>query len=193
MLGCVPRLWNDTIDAHRRDVTDAILDTTVALVDRNGVRAVTMSEIAEQVGIGRATLYKYFPSVEAILTAWHHRQVGAHLAELNDVAQRPGSANDRLREGLSHYAMILHQNHGGELAALLHQADHVDRAHDELHRLMTQMISDAAASGEVRTDVTPRELATYCIHALDAAGELPSKAAVQRLVVVITDALRRAT
>ena len=39
-----------------------------------------MSQIAEQTGIGRATLYKYFPDVEAILLAWHERQVTGHLA-----------------------------------------------------------------------------------------------------------------
>lgn len=33
----------------------------------------TMSRIAEEIGIGRATLYKYFPDVEAILLAWHER------------------------------------------------------------------------------------------------------------------------
>ncbi|WP_376776163.1 TetR/AcrR family transcriptional regulator [Nonomuraea jabiensis] len=34
-----------------------------------------MTRIAEKVGIGRATLYKYFPDVEAILTAYHERNV----------------------------------------------------------------------------------------------------------------------
>jgi hypothetical protein len=28
----MPRLWNETIEAHRRGVRDAILDTTAALV-----------------------------------------------------------------------------------------------------------------------------------------------------------------
>jgi DNA-binding transcriptional regulator YbjK len=62
----VPRLWNETIEAHRREVRDAILATTAALVDREGLRSVTMAQVAEKTGIGRATLYKYFPSVEAI-------------------------------------------------------------------------------------------------------------------------------
>src|SRR5687767_4338176 len=56
----VPKLWNETIEAHRREVRDAILDTAAALLDEHGLRSVTMSQIAEQTGIGRATLYKYF-------------------------------------------------------------------------------------------------------------------------------------
>jgi AcrR family transcriptional regulator len=40
-----------------------------------------MSDIAEATGIGRATLYKYFLDLETILSAWHQRQVEAHLAD----------------------------------------------------------------------------------------------------------------
>ncbi|MGH9199575.1 MAG: TetR/AcrR family transcriptional regulator, partial [Acidimicrobiia bacterium] len=67
----MPRLWSDTIQAHRREVREAILDITAKLVGEHGLRSVTMSQIAEDTGIGRATLYKYFPDVEAILSAWH--------------------------------------------------------------------------------------------------------------------------
>jgi AcrR family transcriptional regulator len=77
----VPRLWDDTIQAHRAAVRDAILDTAAALVAEHGLLAVTMSQIAETTGIGRATLYKYFPDVEANLVAWHERQITAHLAQ----------------------------------------------------------------------------------------------------------------
>jgi AcrR family transcriptional regulator len=52
-------------------VREAILDATGELVLSRGLLAVTMSDIAEATGIGRATLYKYFPGVEAILNAWH--------------------------------------------------------------------------------------------------------------------------
>jgi AcrR family transcriptional regulator len=87
----VPKLWNETIQTHRRDVRDAILDTTAALVFEHGLRAVTMSQIAEQTGIGRATLYKYFADVDAILHVWHARQITGHLrqlAEIRDSAHR---------------------------------------------------------------------------------------------------------
>src|SRR5918996_4902222 len=66
ILRLVPRLWTETIEEHRRAVRDATLDTAAALVGEHGLRSVTMSQIAEETGIGRATLYKYFPDVEAI-------------------------------------------------------------------------------------------------------------------------------
>ena len=91
----VPKLWTETLETHRREVGDAILDTTVALAAERGLRSVTMSEIAEKTGIGRATLYKYYPDVEAILLAWHERQIGAHLEQLATLAHQGGSIGRR--------------------------------------------------------------------------------------------------
>jgi hypothetical protein len=51
-------------------------------------------------------------------------------------------------------------------------------------------VSEAAETGDVRDDIPPDELANYCLHALTAAGTLPSKAAVRRLVRVTLAGLR---
>jgi len=37
---------------------------------------------------------------------------------------------------------------------------------------------EGVGTGDIRTDVPSDELANYCLHALTAAGRLPSKAAV---------------
>jgi AcrR family transcriptional regulator len=191
----VPRLWNDTIQAHRAAVRDAILDTTAALVSEHGLLSVTMSQIAETTGIGRATLYKYFPDVEAILVAWHERQITAHLAQLAQLRDQAGDPGQRLHAVLEAYALIAHdrlshQHSGSDLAALLHRGAHLIRAQQQVHDLITGLLTEAAATGQVRADVAPDELASYCLHALGAAGGLPSKAAVRRLVTVTLAGLR---
>jgi AcrR family transcriptional regulator len=183
-LARVPRLWNETIEAHRRAVREATLDTTAALVAEHGLASVTMSRIAEETGIGRATLYKYFPDVEAILLAWHERQVGAHLQQLAAVGTGAGDAQTRLEMVLHAYAEIQHQHHGTELAALLHRGEHMARAEQQLQGFVQGLLAEAADTGAVRTDVGPDELATYCLHALTAARGLPTTAAVRRLVAV---------
>jgi AcrR family transcriptional regulator len=191
----VPRLWNDTIQAHRAAVRDAILDTTAALVAENGLLSVTMSQIAETTGIGRATLYKYFPDVEAILFAWHERQITAHLAQLEELRDQPGDAGKRLEAVLEAYALISHdrfshEHPGPELAALLHRGAHLTKAQQHVHDLIKDLLTEVAATGNLRDDVGPDELATYCLHALGAANSLPSKAAVRRLVGVTLAGLR---
>ncbi len=191
----MPRLWNETIEAHRRDVREAILHTAAALVAEHGLRAVTMSQIAEQAGIGRATLYKYFPDVEAILFAWHERQITGHLDQLTALRDRAGDPGQRLEAVLAAYAHISHarSSHDGpgpELAALLHRGVHVTKAQQRVHELVQDLVAEAVQQGQIRDDVTPGELATYCLHALTAAAALPSRAAVRRLVTLTMDGIR---
>jgi len=187
----VPKLWSETIEAHRREVGDAILDTTAALVSKLGLRAVTMSQIAEETGIGRATLYKYYPDVEAILVAWHERLISGHLEQLAALRTAPGDPVRRLEAVLQAYALIRHQHHGTELERLLHRGEHVARAHRRLTQLISELVSECVKAGEVRDDVAPDELATYCLHALGAASSLRSRSAVRRLVRVTLAGLRR--
>lgn len=186
----VPKLWDETIEAHRRAVRDATLDTAAALVAEHGLLSVTMSQIAEETGIGRATLYKYFADVEAILLAWHERQVTAHLDQLAEVRDQESDPAQRLQAVLKTYALISHQHPNTELAAQLHRAEHIARAQRQLHDFIRELLTQAADAGDVRDDVAPNELASYCLHALTAASSLPSKAAVRRLVVVILAGLR---
>ena len=190
----MPKLWNETIETHRHAVREAILDTTAALVAARGLTAVTMSEIAERAGIGRATLYKYFPDVEAVLFAWHERHVAGHLEQLAALRDEAGTPSARLEAVLEAYALIAHDrdHHGTELAALLHRGEHVARAQQQLVDLIRGLLTDVAKTGGLRDDASPDELAKYCLHALSAAGSLSSKAAVRRLVAVTLAGLRPA-
>ena len=186
----MPKLWSETIEAHRRAVVDGTLDTTAALVAKHGLRSVTMSQIAEKTGIGRATLYKYFPDVEAILVAWHKRQITGHLEYLAEVGNRPGDAGHRLEAVLHAFALMSHEHHGTKLAALLHRGEHVARAQQQLTNFIRDLLIEGAKTGHFRDDVSPDELASYCLHALAGASCLRSKAAVSRLVMVTLVGLR---
>ena len=194
--GGVPKLWHQTIDAHRRGVHAAILETTAALVAEHGLHAVTMSQIAQETGIGRATLYKYFPDVEAILLAWHEEHVARHLAHLMEVRDRAAEPAAQLRTVLHAYAIICYerarQHYGTDLTALVHRGEHVARAQRELHSFLTSLLTEAAAHRALRSDIPADELATYCLHALATAGAVPSRAAVDRLLTVVLAGLRPA-
>lgn len=194
----MPKLWDETIEEHRRSVREATLETTAALVAERGFRAVTMSEIAEKTGIGRATLYKYFPDVETILAVWHQRQITDHLAHLAQVRDRAHTPLERLRNVLAAYAHIQReriqrhhdQPHGEELVVLLHRDQQVAEAQRELHGLVQDLVADAVTAGVVREDITPNEIAGFCIHALDAARHAPSEESVARLVDLTLAGLR---
>jgi AcrR family transcriptional regulator len=191
----MPKLWTETIEAHRRSVRDAILHTTAALVADQGLRSVTMSQIAEETGIGRATLYKYYSDVEAILLAWHDRQISGHLEYLAEVRDR-ADTGERLEAVLEAFALIAHESRGhrdSDLAALLHRDQRVPRAQRQLRAMIKELLTESAAAGRVRSDVQPDELASYTLHALSAAGSLPTRASVRRILNVTLDGLRPPT
>ena len=193
----MPKLWTETVEAHRQSVQAAILEAASSLVDEHGLRGVTMSQIAERTGIGRATLYKYFPDVESMLEAWHAQQVEAHLAQLEELRERVRPDADGLKQVLSTYAVLryggaLHASAGarGTLVRRLHAGDQMDAARSRLFEFMRGLLSEAAKTGAARGDLPPGELAAYCLNALEAARDLGSKAAIRRLVDVTLDGIQ---
>ena len=176
----MPKLWDDSIASHREAVRTAVLDATAALVAERGLTGVTMAEVAQRSAIGRATLYKYFADVDAILAAWHQRQVSDHLRQLDETWER----THRIEDVLEAYAFICHEHPPSEPAASLHRSAHVNHAREHLVTFIAERL------GAVRDDVPPKELATYCIHALQAAGAVPPLSTVRRLVRVTVDGLR---
>jgi AcrR family transcriptional regulator len=189
----MPRIWSQTIEAHRDAVREATINATAALVAKHGLTGVTMSQIAKDTGIGRATLYKYFPDVESILRAWHERQVDQHLDELLRIRDRAIGAAERLRAVLTAYATaISHRRaHDTDMADVLHHGEHVAAAHRRLREFIQDLIADAAAVGGARRDVPADELTLYCLYALAAATSLHDEAAVRRLIQTTLTGLQR--
>ena len=189
----MPKLWRATLEEHRRSVEDAILDSAWQLAGEHGPLSVTMSQVADAAGIGRATLYKYFPDVEALLVAGHERHVAAHLEQLAELRDQAAGPAEQLDSVLRAYARIAHrrERHGSpELGALLHRGEHVADAQRELLDLFGGVLREGAQAGLVRADVGPDQLATYCLHALGAAGSLPDDESVRRLVDITIAGLR---
>jgi len=188
----MPRLWSETIESHRAEVRDAILEAAAALATENGPTKVTMTEVAERTGIGRATLYKYFEDIEAILVAWHEKQIAGHFALLHAAAknERAGDARERLEAVLEAYAFLAFEHHGKELVALLARGDHTAKANEQFLKMLQGLLEDGVKRRVFRDDVPPAELALYCFHALAGAAALRSRPAVRRLVAVTMSGLR---
>ena len=75
ILGPVPKLWNETIEAHRRAVRDAILDTTAALVAEHGLR------VGDDVADRRADRHRTRDAVQVLP---RRRSDPARLARTSD-------------------------------------------------------------------------------------------------------------
>lgn len=187
----MPRLWHDSVDQHRTVVREAVLDAVGALVADHGLGPVTMSKVAETAGIGRPTLYKYFPDVESLVLAWHERQVARHLEQLASVRDNATGSIDRLTSVLEAYASITYEHPRSGSSAKLHSGQHVAQGEQHLHLFMQELIVEGVAEGHLRDDVAGSHLAAYVLSALSAASAMPSEAAARRLVRVVLGGLRR--
>lgn len=185
----MPKLWNATIDDHRAAVRDAILDAVARMVAAHGLTGVSMSGVAAAAGIGRATLYKYYPDVEAALAAWHGRQIASHLAHLDAALSGAASPLQALRAVLVHLTQTQHGHGGSEIAQHLHRQGHVQVAHGHLRDRITALLTDAGRAGLIRVDLAPDLLADLCLASLAAAeGRGPDEA--QAVVDVILAGLQ---
>ncbi len=73
----------------------AIQDAAVRLIARYGYEALSMRRLAEEVGLGAAALYRYFPNKQAMLFAL----LETHMIDLLDSCAKPrrhGSPTERL-------------------------------------------------------------------------------------------------
>ena len=183
----MPKIWADTVDQHRSEVRDAILEATGELATEVGERALTMSEIAARAGIGRATLYKYFGDIESILAAWHQRMISLHLAHLRDVIANEDDPQRRLVAAATRHAETIHQHHHASAiilrpASSSEQATTVADGKNQLIELFTELATAAQAEQPESIPLPPAEFANYLIHALAAAATAESKASLRRLV-----------
>lgn len=157
------------------------------------MRGVTMSRIAETAGIGRATLYKYFPDVDAILVAWHEERVSAHLGELQQARSRGGPPLEQLRRVLETFALMTHRwgqhSSSAQVVSVLHQGDTVTQAEQALRAMMDELVTAAMTDGTLRDDMPVEELTSFCLQTAAGAQFVPSQVAVHRLVELTMAAL----
>lgn len=75
------------IDKQERH--DAILDAAERLLARVPARVASVAEVADEAGLGKGTVYLYFPSKEELLLAVHERAMDGFFAEVAAVVARP--------------------------------------------------------------------------------------------------------
>lgn len=74
-----------------------ILEVANDLFYREGIRAVGVDTIVEQSGVGKATLYRHFPSKDALIAAYLEERDHLYWKQLNEViAQHEGAPRAQL-------------------------------------------------------------------------------------------------
>lgn len=71
--------------AQKKRNRDKIISAAVDLIIKKGVKAATMRRIAQDAGVGDATIYNYFPTKEAIIYAYYKDKFDEVVQRLNAI------------------------------------------------------------------------------------------------------------
>ena len=175
-------------DAQRN--IDTLLGAAKAVFAATGVDA-PVREIAARAGVGVGTVYRHFPRRSDLVAAVFRREVDACAAAAPALAAAhpPGEA---LARWLRRYTRFIATKRG--LAAALHSGE---AAFDALPAYFQQhlgpalqvLLDAAAAAGEIRPGVDPKDLLRAVGNLCQSTGE-DAAAHGQRMVALFIDGLR---
>jgi AcrR family transcriptional regulator len=151
-----------------------IEDTAERLFRTMGYQKTAVADIARELGMSPANIYRFFPSKSAINEAIAERSLALLRAEAEAVARGPGPASDRLRRLLSGQferkveAFFADRRlHDMVTAAIDEHWGVVERHLAGVHAAIRQVLEDGMAAGEfARLD--PDSMAHIIMHAVVA-------------------------
>src|SRR6185369_10094567 len=83
-----------------RSTRDAILDATDRLLARYGYKKMTIDDLAQEVGIGKGSVYLHFSSQEEIALSHIDRIIERLKKNLASIAEKPIPADERVKQML---------------------------------------------------------------------------------------------
>jgi AcrR family transcriptional regulator len=149
---------NMTVPALRDHVAVGILNAAAAVLADRG-EAASMSDVAKAAGVGRATLYRYFPSREDLVEAL----ADAGLAEIRRLIGEAELDKVPVEEGLARVARGFVAA-GRRYTVLMPNGMASDRAgrHDESSRRLIEplerLFHRGVTAGVIRADIPERVL-----------------------------------
>ncbi len=175
-------------DAQRN--RDALLEAASAAFAENGVDT-SLEDVAKRAGVGIGTLYRHFPTRDALIEAAYRRGV-EQLCDAADELRATHPGDEALELWMQRFVGYVATKRG--LAGALKLSGEGDHAelfayvHDRVKAALAALLEDAAATKRVRADVDGMDL----IRALSGICMVSDQAQQQalRLINLLMDGLR---
>jgi AcrR family transcriptional regulator len=140
--------------------TDRVVDVAVQVFLERGYDRASMGDIARAAGLGKSSLYHHITGKEELLERGLRRALDALFAALDEPDASTGPAVERLRTMIRRTVEIM-CDQLPEVALLLRVRGNTDterwvlERRREFDRIMTRLVRDAIAAGDVRADLDP--------------------------------------
>lgn len=149
-----------------RHTVEAVLDSVVRILKREGIAAVTTNRVAEVAGVSIGSVYQYFPDKRAIFIALHERHI---------------EAIDRMVE-----AKLLEHANSPVDALLRSMIEAMIEAHESDPELYELLYSEVPHKAEGTRDFAVRLHNAFRLAIAARAHELKTPRDLDRVVFVVT-------
>jgi AcrR family transcriptional regulator len=183
----------ETVRRPRADAVrnrERVLEAAKAVFSAGGPDA-SLEAVAKRAGVGIGTLYRHFPTREALFEAVYRREV-QQLSELAEQLKTEAEPVDALRRWLRSNVEFVATKKG--MSAALELAVHGSSelyAHtfERLTKAVGALLERAVAAGAIRADISPEDLLRALVGMCYMHDQPGWQTSVLRLVDVFVDGL----
>jgi AcrR family transcriptional regulator len=169
---------------------ERVLEAAKAVFSAGGPDA-SLDAVAKQAGVGIGTLYRHFPTREALFEAVYRREV-EQLGELAEQLKGEASPVEALRRWLRSNVEFVATKKGMMAALALavnSTSDLSAYSFDRLTKAVGGLLDRAVAAGEIRADVGPEDVLRALVGMCYLHDQPGWQASVLRLMDVFVDGL----
>jgi AcrR family transcriptional regulator len=178
-------------DAQRN--YERLLSAAVAVFAERGADDASLEEIARRAGVGIGTLYRHFPTRQALLEAVYRDQVEAVRAKADELlsSESPADALADWLRALASFSSTKHSLTSALLATLGKDSELLSSCSAVICGAAEELLTRAQQAGVVRPDADARDLIRL-VHAVNlAAQHAPTDPGQRdRLIGLVLDGLR---
>lgn len=165
-------------DARRN--RDAIVAAAREVFDRD--EQLRFDDFAARAGVGVGTLYRHFPTREALATAVYEEEVAALCDEARDPTRSADENLGAFLRGFVEY-VVAHSGLARRLAAVVDPSAQADGG-IQLERTVAELLTQAVVEGSVRSDASAGAVMVV-LHGIGSATDRPKWMAESRAAVEI--------
>ena len=170
---------------------DRVLEAARTVFSAGGPEA-SLEAVARTAGVGIGTLYRHFPTREALFEAVYRHEV-QQLADLAERLKKEAGPIEALRQWLHSIVKFVATKKGMSTALALaigKDSDLVSYSSDRLTQAIGLLLEKAIAAGEIRSDVSAEDLLRAIVGMCYTHDQPGWQKNVLRLVDIFVDGLR---
>jgi len=170
---------------------ERVLEAAKAVFSAGGPEA-SLEAVARRAGVGIGTLYRHFPTREALFEAVYRREV-QQLSELAEALKSEADPVDALRRWLRSNVEFVATKKGMSAAlalAVQSSSELTAFSFDRLTKAVGALLDRAVAAGEIRSDISPEDVLRALVGMCYLHDQPGWQKSVVRLLDVFVDGLR---